>query len=210
MNQLYYSPGASSMAIHVILNELGIVFEPQKIDLKAGEGQSPEFLKLNPRGQVPVYVTNDQVIREGAAIILYLIEEYNSQLLPRNGKARTVALEWLMFANATMHPAYATIFFLLKNATDPAQKEVLFQAALAKVNKLWADIDTHLDKNRFVCGKDFTPADVLLTVMANWGSTFPQAVTLGGNVKRMLRDVIARPSYQKALKTEQVEYKAAA
>ena len=208
--KLYYSPGACSMAVHVVLNELNIPFEAKKIDLQAGEGQTPEFLKLNPRGQVPVLIADNQIIREGAAIIIYLLEEYKSILLPRSGRARVTALEWLMFGNATMHPAYSRIFFIMKNVTDATQKDELFKVALEWVNKLWAEVDAHLVKNRFMCGKDFTAADILLTVYANWSSNFPQQVTLGTNVKRMLRDVVARPSYQKALKTEQVEYKAAA
>lgn len=210
MLQLYYSPGACSMAAHVVLNELGLPFEPKKVDLGAGEQQTPEFLAINPRGQVPVLVADGQVIREGAAIILYLMDEYNSSLIPRSGRPRATALEWLMFGNATLHPAYSRISFILKNVTDPAQQDALFRIALEKVNSLWAGVDAHLAKNRFTCGMSCTAADILLAVMANWGGKYPQPVTLGTNVKRMLREVIARPSYQKALKTEQVEYKAAA
>jgi glutathione S-transferase len=63
---------------------------------------------------------------------------------------------------------------------------------------------------RYICGKDVSAADIALTVIANWGSYYPQQPTIGPNVKRMLREIIARPSYTKALKLEQVEYKAAA
>jgi len=198
------------MAVHVVLNELALPFEAKLINLQAGDGQSPEFLKINPRGQIPVLVVDDLVIREGAAIMTYLMDEYKSSLLPRSGKARATALEWLMFANATLHPAYSRAFFVMKNVTDPAVKDELFKVVFAQVNKLWEEVDSVLAKNRFICGKDLTAADILLAVIANWGSYFPQPITLGTNVKRMLREVIARPTYQKALKAEQVEYKAAA
>lgn len=210
MYQLYYTPGACSMAVHVVLNELALPFERKLVNLEAGEGQSPEFLKLNPRGQVPVLVADGQVIREGGAIIVHLLDEYKGALLPRTGKARATALEWLMFANATLHPAYSRTSFILKNTTDAAARDQLFKLSLEKINALWEEVDAALVKNRFICGKDVTAADILLTVIANWGGHYPQRPTIGANVKRMLREIIARPSYTKALKLEQVEYKAAA
>lgn len=210
MYQLYYHPGACSMAVHVVLNELNLPFERKLINLEAGDGQTPEFLKLNPRGQVPVLVADGQVIREGGAIIVHMLDEFKSILLPRSGKARATALEWLMFANATMHPAYSRTSFILKNTTDAAAREQLFKVSLEKINALWAEVNTQLEKNRYICGKDVSAADIALTVIANWGSYYPQQPTIGSNVKRMLREIIARPSYTKALKLEQVEYKAAA
>jgi glutathione S-transferase len=210
MYQLYYSPGACSMAVHVLLNELGMPFEAKRVSIAEGETRTPEFLKLNPRGQVPVLVADGTVIREGAAIMLYLMEEHNSSLLPRSGKPRANALEWLMYANSTLHVAYSKAFFVRKSIEDPALQAPVFIKAMEQINALWAELDAHLSKNRFVCGKDFSAADIIITVIANWGDTFPQKATLGPNVKRLLREVIARPSYQKAMKIEQVEYKAAA
>ncbi len=210
MQQLYYTPGALSLAIHVLLNELNLPYERKPIDLKNGEGQTPEFLKLNPRGQVPVLVTDNQVIRETAAIIVYLTDEYNSILMPRSGKARANALEWLMFANSTLHNAYSKATFVLKNTEDATVKMQLFNAILAEINKLWAEVDAILAKNRFICGKDFTAADILLTVIANWGDHHPVRPTIGENTKRMLRDAISRPAFVKAIKVEQIDYKAAA
>jgi len=211
MYKLYYSPGACSMAPHVLLNELNVPFEVSKIDLQAGDGQKPEFLKVNPRGQVPVLVDDGEVIREGAAILIHLMEKNNSPLLPKSGKERTQALEWLCFANASMHPAYARAFFIWKNIEDKKAQEAAFKVVFQQINKLWADVDAQLAKTPYVCGKNITAADILLTVIANWGAYFPPgSVTLGSNVKRLIKEVSNRPAYKKALATEQVEYKAAA
>ena len=211
MYQLYYTPGASSMAIHAVINEIGAPVELHKIDLMAGEGQKPEFLKINPRGQVPVLVDGDQVIREGAAIIQYLVEKHSSPLLPKSGKERTAAIEWLMFANASMHPAYGRVFFLMKNASDKAEQEKLIKTSIAGINKMWAEVDAELGKKTYIAGNNVTAGDILLTVIAGWGAHFPQAVApFGANVKRLLKDISARPAFQKALQAEQVEYKAAA
>jgi glutathione S-transferase len=211
MYKLYYSPGACSMAPHVVLNELGVPFETQKIDLQAGDGQKPEFLKINPRGQVPVLVDDGEVIREGAAILIYLMEKHNSPMLPKSGKDRVRALEWLCFANASMHPAYAKAFFVWKNITDKAAQEQAFKAVFQQINKLWADVDAQLSKSPYVCGKSISAADILLTVIANWGTYFPPgSIIFGNNVKRLIKEISNRPAYKKALAAEQVEYKAAA
>ena len=107
MYQLYYSPGACSMAVHVILNELNQPVELHKISLQEGDNRKPEFLRINPRGQVPVLVDDGFVIREGAAQIIYLLEKHKSPLLPASGKERAAALEWLCYANASLHVASA-------------------------------------------------------------------------------------------------------
>ena len=209
MYKLYYSPGACSMAIHVVLNECNQPVTLEKVDLRGA--RSPEFLKLNPRGQVPVLADGDLIIREGAAILIYLLEKHQSPLLPKSGKERAAALEWLMFCNATLHPAYARCFFLMRNAQDPA-KEQLMGVAIAMINKLWAEVEDRLGKTAYLAGDNITAADILMTVIANWAGHLPnpEGVKIGPRTKKLLQTVISRPAYKKALETEQVEYKAAA
>jgi glutathione S-transferase len=207
MYKLYYSPGACSMGIHVALNECNQPVELEKVDLMSGQGQTPEYLKINSRGQVPVLVDGDLTIREGAAILMHVLEKHGSPLLPKSGVERAHALEWLMFANATLHPAYARIFFLKRNKTTEGP---LVEAAVANINKLWADVEHQLSSHPYICGEHLTIADILLTVIANWSHNVPGSVNLGPNTKKLLKSVSSRPSYQKALTAEQVEYKAAA
>ena len=209
MYTLYYMPGACSMAVHVVLNELGQDVKLENVSVPAGQSRSLEFLKINPRGSVPVLIDNGEVLREGGAILPYLLDKHSSPLLPKSGKERVNALEWLMFANATLHPAYARVFFILKNITDPTAKDQACKAAIDEINKLWAEINGQLAKTAYVAGDQCTVADVLISVMANWGNTFPYLITLGSNTKRMLQEVTSWPSYQQALQLEQVVYQAA-
>lgn len=206
MYTLYYSPGACSLAIHVLLNELDAPFTLQDVSIREGKNRTPEFLALNPRGQVPVLVDDGLVLRECAAILLYLIEKHASPLLPLSGKARSEHMEWLMFANATLHPACARIFFLLRNATDGAEKNALIHVALQHVRKLWAEVEARLESYPFVSGNSPGPADILLTVIANW--TLPETIAFGHRTQTLLKSMTSRPSFQKALETEGVTYKA--
>ena len=215
MYTLYGMTGSCSMAVHTILNELNQPVKYIDVRVPAGEPRPAEFLKVNPRGNVPVVLDGENVIREGGAIISYLLDKHNSPMLPKSGPERAKALEWLMFANATMHPAYSRLFFIMANIQDPKGKEEALTAAFAAVNRLWAEVDTHLAHSTYMCGNDVTAADILLSVIANWGQAdksgpIAQNVKLGDNVKRMLKAVSARPAFQKSLAAESVEYKAAA
>ena len=207
MYKLYYSPGACSMAIHVALNECNQPVQLQKLDMSKGENRAPEYLKVNMRGQVPVLIDDGRILREGAAILIHILEKHESPLLPKSGKERDAALEWLMFANATMHPAYARCFFLKRNGVSEGP---LVEAATAAINKLWEEVEQILSSQTYICGAQPTIADILLTVIANWGHNLPKPVTIGANTKRLLQNISSRPAYQAALQAEQVEYKAAA
>ncbi len=208
MMKLYYASGACSFAIHTMLIESGAQFESQKIDLGQGEQRTPEFLKVNPRAQIPVLVDGDLLLREGAAIANYVAEKFNSPLIPKAGMERARAIEWMMFANATVHPAYSKCFFISRQDIDAAAKEKLTNAACASVQTLWDDVEAQLNKTLYCAGEQVTIADIMLCVMANWG--IANQPKFGPKTKAMIASVIARPAYQKALADEGVNYKAAA
>jgi len=200
------------MAIHVVLNELGQKVELENVRVAEGQQRSAEFLKISPRGQVPILVEEDgNVVREGGAILIYLLDKHNSLMLPKSGKERAKALEWLMFANATLHPTYSRVFFALRNISDQAAKDMVLNPTAQQINKLWAEVDTQLAKTKFLCGEQISAADILITVIANWGiGMFPFEIKLGKNVERMIKEVISRQAFKAALQREGVEYKAAA
>ncbi len=206
MYKLYYSPGTCSMAPHIALLECHQAVTLEKIDLATGQNRTPEYLKINPRGSVPVLVDGEQTIREGAAILIHILEKNKSPLLPSNGTARDTALEWLMFCNATLHPAYSRAFFLKKNNGDDA----IMDSAVAMINKLWAGVEDHLASSTYLAGNDVTIADILMSVIAGWNKNIPKPIVIGERTKALIQKVIERPAYKKALEVEQVEYKMAA
>lgn len=209
MYKLFYSPGACSMAVHVALNETGAKYELAKADLH-GAQKDAELLKVNSRHQVPVLVDDATVVREGAAILIHLLEKENSPLMPKSDPARAKALEWLCWANASLHPAYSVGFSVKGVSPDANVQEAVGKFATAKIQKLWDDAEAHLAKNKYLAGDVLTMGDILMTVIANWSPKMPGPINIGPNVKRVLKEVIARPSYQEALQSEQVEYKVAA
>lgn len=208
MYKLYYSPGACSLAVHVILNELVVKYEAIKKSTKDGSLKTEEFLRINPRGQVPVLEVDGKPIREGGAIITYLMDAHKSPLLPASGIERAKALEWLMWANASLHPAYSRAFWLMRQEIDEKSKATLQQNVFDTIQSFWDEAETRLLSSPFLGGETMGAADILIAVFANWdvGHKFK----LGPNVQRVIKTVISRPAWQKAVSEEQVEYKAVA
>lgn len=210
MYKLYYSPGACSMAVHILLNELGQQYELQKVSVQEGQTRTPEYLKMNPRGQVPLLIIDGQPVKEGGAILLSLMERHNSPLLPKSGMERVKALEWLSWCNASLHGAYSKAFWCGKHIADKQAQADAAKIACEQIQSHWDEAEARLEKCKYLGGDALGAADILMAVIANWNQWMPYPIKLGKNVQRVIKDVIARPSYQKALKNEQVEYKAAA
>ncbi len=205
MYKLYYSPGACSLAVHVVLLELNAKFELENV--KAEQGKT-KLLEVNSRGMVPVLKIDNFVLREGAAILLYLLENNQSNLLAKSGLERAKQLEWLAFANASLHPAYGKIFGMMKSLGDQASKNPLYKVAIEQIQKHWNEIEQHLVANEYLVGNKISVADILVTVIANWSGYFGGGINYGERTKAYFSKVISRDAFKKALNDEGVEYKA--
>jgi len=112
MLQLYFAPGACSFVPHVALEAAKAPFEPKLVKLHKGEQKTPEYLQLNPNGQVPVLVVDGKPLTQIVAICEYLDRAFpDAGLLPREGWARTQALSQLAWMNNTAHPTFTRFFF---------------------------------------------------------------------------------------------------
>jgi glutathione S-transferase len=107
MLTLYFAPGASSMAPHIALNEIGVSFTPRPLSFARKEMQRPEFLAINPEGKVPAMLIDGRLLTEVAAILYYLARKFpESGLLPDGDvEAEAQVISWMSFIAATLHPA---------------------------------------------------------------------------------------------------------
>jgi glutathione S-transferase len=107
MLTLYFSPGASSMATHIALHEVGVPFETRLVSLAKKENLKPEFLAINPEGKVPTLVIDGRPLTEVAANLWYLAKRFpQAELLPQNDLlAEAEILSWMSFIASTIHPA---------------------------------------------------------------------------------------------------------
>ena len=107
MLTLYFAPGASSMAVHIALHEIGVAFEGKPMSFKNNDMRSPGYLALNGEGKVPTLVVDGRPLTEVAAILYYLARRFpDAGLLPHDDiDADAQALSWMSFIASTLHPA---------------------------------------------------------------------------------------------------------
>ena len=108
MLTLYFSPGSSSMAVHIALNEIGVDFERRHVSFAKREQHSPEYLAINPEGKVPTLrIDGHRPLTEVAGCLYYLAKRYpEAGLWPEGGiEAESQAISWMSFIASTIHPA---------------------------------------------------------------------------------------------------------
>src|SRR3954453_4488652 len=134
MLTLYYSPGSSSMATHIALNEVGAPFELELTALHREENRTPEYLAVNPEGKVPALIIDGKPpLTEGAATLWYLARPYPAAgLLPQyvDIEAEARVISWMSFIAATIHPA--------RRAGDERWREVFHLAEQRLAPGDWA------------------------------------------------------------------------
>ncbi|MDM7943319.1 MAG: glutathione S-transferase family protein [Hydrogenophaga sp.] len=141
--KLYFAPGACSFVPHAMLELAGVEFEPSIVKLHKGEQRSPEYLALNPRGQVPVLVDGDEVVTQIVAILLYLDEKLPlAGILPPAGLERARALQVLTWMNNTVHPTFTHVFMPQKFTDDDAAQKAIREFGAARYRELLGEIET--------------------------------------------------------------------
>jgi glutathione S-transferase len=144
------------------LDELNLGYEREDWGLPIRDPKVREFLRLNPNGQIPVFIENEFVLWESNAILLYLAER-EGVLLPQHLESRALALQWLTWQATELNPPWGYAVNALIRKTpgydDPAQIAQSMQQWSAKM----AILEEQLSKGTpFVAGDEFTVADIVL------------------------------------------------
>ena len=108
MLTLYFSPGSSSLATHIALNEIGVPFEAKLTALHRNEHRAADYLAVNPEGKVPTLMIDGRPLTEVAATLWYLARRHpEARLLPQQGdiEAEARVISWMSFIASTIHPA---------------------------------------------------------------------------------------------------------
>lgn len=198
--KLYYSPGACSLSPHIVLRELGLEFDLERVDLAAKKTASgADFRQINPKGYVPVLqFDNGEVLTEGAAIVQYLADQRpDARLAPPAGSLPRVRLqEHLNFLASELHKAFAPLFN--RSASEDVKKAAAENVSrrLDNVEALLADGRPHL------MGDTFSVADAYLFVLSSW--TKPTGIDLGKwpKLAAFAQRVASRPAVGAALRAE--------
>jgi glutathione S-transferase len=202
MYTLHYSPGACSIIIHVLLEELGLPFELVKAD-----GKSPEYrAKVNPKGKVPSLDTPQGLITESVAISEYLCDHHgDGKLLGKPGsweRART--LERVATMATEMQPVFNRYFHADDFAEDESAQAAVKAHAATKLIAWFRGEDAAL-KTPYWSGGEFTLADIYFTAMTRWGRWLDPPANEMPHIRPVYERVMARPSFARAMAREGVK-----
>ena len=167
--KLYYSPGACSLASHIMLIEAGVAHELVKVPVADKSNRRPEYLEVNPRGYIPALEVDGWVMGENAAILVFLALRYpGAGLLPAEARAQAKALEWIAWQSSTAHPAFAHLWRPERFVDTPEDEETVKQAARSRVRRVGAEIEAWLAANDHAAGAEFSAADGMFLVLYRW------------------------------------------
>lgn len=165
MMKVYYSPGACSQAVHILLHEAGLEHTSERVDLAAKRTETgADYWAINPKGAVPALdLGNGEILTENAAILQFLGDlSGNEQLLPPvNQLSRYRVLEWLNFIATELHKGFGPLW-------NPNASVDSKQAARDLLAKRFDHAEQKLGAGPFLLGEQFTIADPYLFVIANW------------------------------------------
>jgi glutathione S-transferase len=197
--KLYYAPGACSLSPHIALLEAGLPYDLVKVDLRAKKLENgDDFLKVNPKGQVPALVTDDgELITEGPVIVQRIADKVAAKNLApaRDSAERYKLLEWLTYINSELHKNIGPMFNPM--LSDEA-KGVFKDRATSKFKY----VDSQLAGHDYLMGKQFTVADGYLYVMLRWADGMKFDLSGLNNLLAYKDRVAARPKVQEALVKE--------
>ena len=197
--KLYFSPGACSLAPHIVLNESGLPFTLVKADLKAHKLEDgSDYYQTTSKGQVPLLeFDNGERLSEGPAITQYIADQVPAKkLAPANGTMERYRVqEWLNFVTSELHKGIGGLF---NPAMPDDGKAVIRARATSKLQ--W--VDERLEGKQYLVGDAFTIADAYLFTVTNW--TGHTGIDISGmkNLSAFQARMAARPAVQAALKAE--------
>jgi glutathione S-transferase len=171
--KLYEFGPTRSIRVRWTLQELGVDFEPIRVNLLAGEHRRPEFLTINPAGKIPVLVDGDLVLTESVAIVIYLAEKYsNKRLLPSGLKERAQANRWLLFAATELEQPLWRIS--RHTALYPEEQRLPRDVILAsqEFKDMASVLEKHMHGRQFVADDSVSVADFVMAYTLDWGNEY--------------------------------------
>ncbi len=201
MIDLYLAPTANGLRASVALEECGLAFRVHKIDIAKGEARTPEFLKMNPTGLIPVIIDHDgpggkpMTLSQSGAIILYAAEK-SGRFLPKDAATRYLALQWFLQAASDVAGTSGTIFRL--EVTAPEKSAANADYFKSRLLTFFRDCDRQLEGREFLAG-EISVADLMLYPGFAARKSIIDAAGGCENLQRWGAALAARPAIQRGM-----------
>ena len=203
MIDLYAAGTSNGMRARIALEECALAYAFHPIDIAKNEHKTPQYLAMNPNGQIPVIVDRDGpggkkvTLSQSMAIIVYCAEK-SGKFIPTDPVARPAFSQALMSAATDMGPTLGVIFGIVRSRDPHRPTAEMFESRWKDYLKVW---DTTLASQRFAAVKQVSIADfALYGTVARTKSVLPAICAGVPNVDRWLSEIGARPAVQRAMK----------
>ena len=208
MLTLYHSPGACSLAAHIVLEEAGAPFEAKRVTILKGEHQTPEYLMLNPLGRVPTLTDGDFVLTESPAILSYLGHRsacaglLDLENLEHLGRTH----ELLAFFSSSVHIAFAQVWRAARFADGESAQAEIVACGRTAVERYFTELETLAKGGDWIVGGRYSIADPYLLVFYRWGWRMGLDMSRYPGWTRHKEQMLARPAVQRAVTREEIEF----
>lgn len=203
MLTLYYSPGACSMAAHIVLEESGERYEARKVDLGKGEQRTPAYLEINPLGRVPALCLDDGApLAENTAILPYLGKRFG--MWPADPVTEAKALSLIGFFASSVHPAYAHFGRPERYAADAAAFATIKETGLKTFQGCLKTIDRMLAGREWLFER-YCVLDPYALVFYSWAVRREMPLADLANYTAFKQRMLDRPAVARVLEDEKIK-----
>jgi GST-like protein len=207
--QLYSLPTPNGVKVSIMLEEIGLAYEPHTIDIGKNETFTPEFLSLNPNGKIPAITDPNGPggaplgLFESGAILQYLAEK-TGKLLSADPARRIETIAWVHFQMSAIGPMFGQVGFFHKFAGREFEDKRPLQRYVNESKRLLGVLDKHLDGRQWMMGDDYSIADIaslgwVRNLNGFYGAGELVAFDSFTHVTAWLARGLARPAVQRGL-----------
>ena len=202
--QLYSLNTPNGVKASIMLEEIGLPYEPHLVEFSKGDQKTPEYRSLNPYGKIPAIIDPNGpsgkplALFESGAILVYLAEK-TSKLLPRDPAARYETLQWLFFQVGGIGPMFGQVGFFYKFEGKEWEDKRPLERYVAESRKLLEVINTRLETREWIMGREYSIADIAVFSLVRNLVNYYRAGDLVGmadfpQVTRALDAFLGRPA----------------
>ena len=206
MMQLHYFPGNASMTPHMLLEELGVPYERVLVDRTTNAHRSPEYLKLNPNGKIPVLVDGDLVLYDTGSIVLHLVDTHpQAGLAPALGTAeRAQFYKWLLWLANTLQAEMPLYFYSDRWADGPEGAAQVKKHAEAHIAGMIDQLEGELARHGgpWFAGERFSALDPYVFMLCRWTRGMQRPARTLPHLADYLQRMLARPAVQRVFANE--------
>jgi glutathione S-transferase len=207
MYVLHYYPNNANLAPHMLLEELGVPYRLELVERTRAAQKSPEYLKLNPAGLIPVLIDDDIVLPESAAICLHLVDKHpEAGLAPEIGTTeRSHFYRWLVFLTNTLQVRIMNALYGERLADDETGAQVVKRHSQEQVSATLDIIEAHLaSAGPWMLGLRYSAVDPYLFMLCGWSAYLPSPAWTRPNLKKFCDAMTKRPAVRRACEQENI------